>query len=57
MTILRMTKEDRRKVEEARTNATLWNSAKNIFSESLFFANKGKEIDYSKPNSIIFNKK
>ncbi len=47
LTILKINKEERRILDEAREKATFWNSAKSIITDNLGFS-KEKPIDFSK---------
>ena len=35
-----MTNEERRKIEDAKGKATIWNSAKSLFTDNFFFTNR-----------------
>lgn len=45
LTIMKVSKEEKKLIEDAREKATIWNSAKSYLSETFFFT-KNKEINY-----------
>lgn len=45
LTIMKVSKEERKMIEDARGKASLWNSAKSFLSENLFFG-QNREINY-----------
>lgn len=45
LTIMKVSKEERKMIEDARDKASLWNSAKSFLSENLFFG-QNREINY-----------
>lgn len=52
LTIMKMTKEEKKLIEDAREKATLWNSAKNYLSDTFFYT-KNKEINYQVSPHLI----
>ena len=53
MTIMKMTKEERNRVQEARDNSSLWNTTKSYISSTIFPQNFKKDVDYYRGNFQI----
>lgn len=55
LTIMKMSKEEKKMIEEAKEKASIWNSAKSYLSET-FYIGKNKEINYQiNPNGFKAN--
>jgi len=55
LTIMKVNKEERKMIEEAREKSSIWNSAKSFLSENIFFGHNREINYYVTPNLIKKN--